>query len=302
MFPTIVPKCSPFPSSLTTLVISCLSPNRHSNRWQLIVVLICISLMSVVVGLLSCVWLFCNPMDWTPRMPGSFCSWDFPSMNTGWVSVSSSRACSWPRNQTHVSCIGKPILYHRATREAPVISYAEHIFRYLLTILYVFLLWKNICSAPLPFLKLDCLGFFFSLLILSSLFLAVLGLQCCMWAFFSHGEQGLLFIAVHRLLIAVASLLWSPGCRHMKLSGGSARAQWWWYSGFVALQHVESSWIRDWTRVPCIARWILNRCSTRQVLTWVLYIYWVINPSSDMICKYFLPSYRLPFPCGTEVF
>ena len=39
------------------------------------------------------------------------------------------------------------------------------------------------------------------------LFLAVLGLPCCVWAFSSCGEQGLLFVAVHGLLIAVASLV-----------------------------------------------------------------------------------------------
>ena len=37
------------------------------------------------------------------------------------------------------------------------------------------------------------------------LFLAALGLRCCAWAFSSCGERGLLFIAVHRLLIVVAS-------------------------------------------------------------------------------------------------
>ena len=36
------------------------------------------------------------------------------------------------------------------------------------------------------------------------LFLAVLGLRCCTQS--SCGEQGLLFVAVHGLLIAVASL------------------------------------------------------------------------------------------------
>ena len=39
------------------------------------------------------------------------------------------------------------------------------------------------------------------------LFLASLGLHCCMWAFSSCGEQGFLFVAVHGLLTAVASLL-----------------------------------------------------------------------------------------------
>ena len=39
------------------------------------------------------------------------------------------------------------------------------------------------------------------------LFLAVLSLCCCMRAFSSCGKRGLLFIAVHGLLIAVASLV-----------------------------------------------------------------------------------------------
>ena len=40
---------------------------------------------------------------------------------------------------------------------------------------------------------------------LFNLFLAALGLRCCTWAFSSCGEQGLLFVVVHVLLIAVAS-------------------------------------------------------------------------------------------------
>ena len=39
------------------------------------------------------------------------------------------------------------------------------------------------------------------------LFMAALGLCCCVRAFSSCGEQGLLFVAVHGLLIAVASLV-----------------------------------------------------------------------------------------------
>ena len=38
-------------------------------------------------------------------------------------------------------------------------------------------------------------------------FLAALGLRCCARAFSSCGEQGLLFIAVRGLLIAVASVV-----------------------------------------------------------------------------------------------
>ena len=39
------------------------------------------------------------------------------------------------------------------------------------------------------------------------LFLAALGLLCCMQAFSSCAERGLLFVAVHGLLVAVASLV-----------------------------------------------------------------------------------------------
>ena len=39
------------------------------------------------------------------------------------------------------------------------------------------------------------------------LFLAVLSLRCCAWVFSSCGEWGLLFILVHGLLIAMASLV-----------------------------------------------------------------------------------------------
>ena len=48
------------------------------------------------------------------------------------------------------------------------------------------------------------------------LFLAALGLRCCAWASSICGGPGLLFVAVHRLLIAVASLCCgaqAPGAR-----------------------------------------------------------------------------------------
>ena len=39
------------------------------------------------------------------------------------------------------------------------------------------------------------------------LLLAALGLRCCVWAFSSCAERGLLFVAVRGLLIVVASLV-----------------------------------------------------------------------------------------------
>ena len=44
-----------------------------------------------------------------------------------------------------------------------------------------------------------------------SFFLAVLGLRCCVRAFSSCGEQGLLFVVVCGLLIAAASLVAEHG-------------------------------------------------------------------------------------------
>ena len=43
------------------------------------------------------------------------------------------------------------------------------------------------------------------------LFLAALGLRCCAQAFSSCGERGLLFVAVSRFLIVVASLVAEDG-------------------------------------------------------------------------------------------
>ena len=59
-----------------------------------------------------------------------------------------------------------------------------------------------------------CLWVFFCLVYLFYLlfyFLAALGLRCCTWAFSSCGEWGLLFIAVHGLLIEAASLVAEHG-------------------------------------------------------------------------------------------
>ena len=57
--------------------------------------------------------------------------------------------------------------------------------------------------------------------------------------------RGFSLVAGHKLLITVAS------CGAQALSVL-------WCRGFVIPQHVESSWTRDPTHVPCIARWILS--------------------------------------------
>ena len=57
-----------------------------------------------------------------------------------------------------------------------------------------------------------CIFFFlYKFIYFIYLFLATLGLRCCARAFSSCGEQGLLFIAVRGLLVALASLVAEHG-------------------------------------------------------------------------------------------
>ena len=73
--------------------------------------------------LLSQVWLLVTP--WT-ALPGFSVHGISQARMLDWVSTSSSRASSWPRNQTcvsYVSCTGWWILYHWAPWEAQVSMY-----------------------------------------------------------------------------------------------------------------------------------------------------------------------------------
>ena len=71
--------------------------------------------MSVVVELLSCTQLFCDPKDCSP--PGSSVHGISQARTLEWVVISSSKGSSRHRDQT-ISCTGRRILYHRATRDA----------------------------------------------------------------------------------------------------------------------------------------------------------------------------------------
>ena len=61
-------------------------------------------------AVLNCVWLFATP--WTAcSLPGSSVHGNFQARILEWLVISSSRGPSWPRDQTHISCIGRQILY-----------------------------------------------------------------------------------------------------------------------------------------------------------------------------------------------
>ena len=63
----------------------------------------------------SCLTL-CDRMDWSP--PGSFVHGISQARILEWVAICSSRGSFGPRDWTHISRIGRQILYRRATWEA----------------------------------------------------------------------------------------------------------------------------------------------------------------------------------------
>ena len=60
--------------------------------------------------------LFWDPTNCS--LPGSSLHGILQARILEWVAISSSRGSSWPRDQTHVFCTGRQILYHWATWEA----------------------------------------------------------------------------------------------------------------------------------------------------------------------------------------
>ena len=83
-------------------------------------------------------------------------------------------------------------------------------YKFLCRCMYSILLGKYLEVELLDHIIVLCLTFFF-LIYFIYLFLAALGLPCCMRAFSSCGKRGLLFVAVRGLLIAVASLVAEHG-------------------------------------------------------------------------------------------
>ena len=61
--------------------------------------------------------LFCDPMDCSP--PGSSVRGISQTRILERTVISFSRGPSWPWDQTQISCIGRWVLYHWATKEAP---------------------------------------------------------------------------------------------------------------------------------------------------------------------------------------
>ena len=75
------------------------------------------ALCSVTHSVIHFCPILCDPMDCSP--PGFSVHELFQARILEWVAISSSRGSFRPRDRTHVLCIGRQILSHWATCEAP---------------------------------------------------------------------------------------------------------------------------------------------------------------------------------------
>ena len=87
-----------------------------SSPWNCPLALYCYGHLVSIVQLLSHIWLFCGPMDCS--LPGSSVHGISQARILKWVAISFSGGSSQPRDQTHVFCIGRKVLYPWATWEA----------------------------------------------------------------------------------------------------------------------------------------------------------------------------------------
>ena len=79
--------------------------------------------MSVCAVSQSCLTL-CDPLAYSP--PGSSVHGILQARILEWVAISFTRGSAWPRDGTHISCTGRWILNHWATRKAPCTASTVH--------------------------------------------------------------------------------------------------------------------------------------------------------------------------------
>ena len=77
-----------------------------------------------VLSLQLCLTI-CNPLDCS--LPGASVHEVLQARILEWLAMPSSRGSSWPRDWTHVSCIGRQVLYYNTTWEALLIWYPGYV-------------------------------------------------------------------------------------------------------------------------------------------------------------------------------
>ena len=104
----------------------------------------------LIVSSLSHVQLSCDPLDCSP--PGFSVYVLSQARILKWVAISFSKESSWPGTQTCLSCIGRQMLYHWATREAHVCVCVCLVSQSGLTLCDP---WDIACQAPLSMVILQ---------------------------------------------------------------------------------------------------------------------------------------------------
>ena len=111
------------------------------------------------------------------------------------------------------------------------------------------------------------------------IYLAVLDLCHCAWAF-SSVEWGLLSscsVSASHCDGFFCCEAWALGtqAQQLQLTGSRAPTQSLGCLGLITPQHVASSWTRDQICVPCIGKWILIQCTTREVPVCLFVYFWL---------------------------
>ena len=209
-----------------------------------------------------------------------------------WVAIPFSRGISPPRDRTWVSCMAGGFFTSWTTMEALVTVYLQIIFyhfsdtvfatinvyskftavnvQFLLSTFYTIIIMHFTLKYVINAMQYIIAHFglvgqflFFNKLFLKFLFLFVVGLCYCVWAFSSCGVRA---SRCSSFSCWRAQALGHAGFSSCSTQALEYRLQQLWYTGLVALQYAGSSWTRDWTCVPCIGRQTLNHWTTRDVL------------------------------------
>ena len=135
------------------------------------------------------------------------------------------------------------------------------------------------------------------------------GLHCCVGFSLVAASRGAMWLRCAGCLLQWLLPFQCTGSGHAGISSCSMRAQSTGsvavVQGLVAPRHVGSPWVRDWTRVSCLGRWILYRGATREAL----YIYFgitfwrslsLLSLTNDIIAYIASKHWNLALPGRTQ--